>query len=734
MHRKNKPVVGCWLLAVGLMAVLSFFTSPAFAAESSKGNIPAPPKEPIIVNGDNVEYFQEKKMVVGTGNVSIKYKDIFLTCNKITVYLDTREAIAEGNVRVTQKGAYFTGERMNYNFETKKGTVLKGYINAKPFYGRAEDVGKIENKEQFKLDDGYITTCDLEKPHYRVRAKQIMLYLGDKVIARHIFMYVGNVPVLYWPYYVQPLKERKSHITIIPGTRSGWGYYALTSYRYYIDNYNKGDILLDYRTKKGIAEGINHYYETQDLGKGAVKLYYTRENAFVYQTTSPEVTRYRWQVRHQWDMGEGTDTIATLEFNKMSDTDMIKDYFYDEYEELGATPDNYITFITQKEAYSTQFLIRKRMDNFLDVVDRLPEYSITIPDTNIAKKVGIYYKANASAGYLNHEFNNTNVAVPPLKDIGSGRVDTFNQFSYPIRVLRTLSTTPYVAVEDTYYSRLATGKTNEIRNIFSGGLNNSVKFYKVYDVESNFLGLDINKLRHIITPTANYYYVGAPNINPSDIDQFDAIDALDNQTGVLFGIENRLQTKRRDEDGNLKSVDLVTLQINTNYMIRMEKDNLAVKHDRFDGFQTKLELIPYSWAYLEAELDTDPKTYEMQRSSIDLVSHWKDKWSVAVSERYENVQTGQNNLLTGDVTYKINDKWKVRAYGRYNTTTSTFEEQQYTLTRDLHCWIAELTYDLATDDSQNIWILFRLKAFPLTPIGLRHTYSHPRFGEAGTQQ
>ena len=69
------------------------------------------------------------------------------------------------------------------------------------------------------------------------------------------------------------------------------------------------------------------------------------------------MTRYRWQVRHRWDMGRDTDTVATLEFNKMSDGDVIKDYFYNEFEELGATPDNYISFVTQKESYTTQFLI-----------------------------------------------------------------------------------------------------------------------------------------------------------------------------------------------------------------------------------------------------------------------------------------------------------------------------------------------------------------------------------------
>ena len=712
-----------------------FHSAPAFAATSPNEVIPQPPKEPIIVNGDDVEYFQEKKMVTGSGNVSIKYKDIELTCDKITVYLDTREAIAEGNVRVTQKGAYFTGERMNYNFETKKGIVLKGYLNSTPFYGKANEVDKIENKDQFKLDGGYITTCDLEKPHYRVRAKQIMLYLGDKVIAKHIFVYIGNVPVLYWPYYVQPLKERKSYITIIPGNKKDWGYYALTSYRYYIDQNNKGDILLDYRTKMGVAEGINHYYETPDIGRGAVKVYYTRENAFVYQSTNAEIDRWRWQVRHEWDMGEGTDTKALFEFNTMSDRDVIKDFFYNEYEEIGANPDNYLTFITQKESYSTQFLIRARMDNFLDVVERLPEFDITVPDNQvfkdikILKDVPIYYKMNSSAVYLNHEFDNTNTSTPQ-KDIGDGRVDTYNQISYAAKLFRALSVTPYAALEDTYYSRLATSETNQIRNIFTAGVNNSIKFYKVYDVTSNFLGIDINKLRHVITPTANYFYSPSPTIAPTKINQMDAIDALDKQNGVLLGLENRIQTKRKDSGGNLNSVDLATLLISSTY--NFKGTSVTEGDGKFSTIDFKLELIPYEWAYLQGTMSVDPKHSWVQQESIDLVTHWKDKWSLAISDRYEHTDITDTSLISLDGTYQINEKWKIRAYERYNASGGSFEEQEYTLTRDLHCWLAELTYDIGDTGNTGLWLIFKLKAFPQTPIGLKQTYSRPRFGEAGS--
>lgn len=712
-------ISSCFLLSVSSML--------SYAAESLPTELPS--KEPIVVNGDKVEYFHEQKKVVGNGNISITYKDVILTCDQVTVYLDTREAIAEGNVKVDQKGAYVTGDRMNYNFDTKKGIILKAYINAKPFYGKAGEAEKVAYKNQFNLQRGYVTTCDLDKPHYRVQAKEVRVYPGDKIVAKHIFLYVANVPVLYFPYYVQSLKERKSHITVMPGEQSDWGYFVLTSMRYHIDDKNKGDILLDYRSKKGLAEGINHYYHSDQLGDGAVKFYYTHENDMLaYTKEGLERSRYRWQVRHRWDMGEDTDTLMTFELNKMSDKDVVKDYVYNEYEELGNDPDNYISFITQKQGYSTEFLMRTRIDNFQTVVERLPEFSISIPDYNIIKGLPVYHRANASASYLNAQFDNT--LNPAKQSYASGRVDYYNRLSYTARLFRALNVTPYAALENTYYSRRTADVTNVIRNVFSAGIDNSIKFYKVYDVTTNALGLNINKLRHIITPTANYYYVHDPTIAPGKLYQFDPIDALNKRNGILFGLENRLQTKRLDGD-QMQSVDLATLLISSNYTFELKKHSLDFKNQKFQSIDFRLELVPYSWAYLQSTMSINTKRYEVETASIDLVTSGGDKWDLASSLRYEKTELAESCLATLDGAYRINDKWKFRLYERYNISKRAFEEQEYTIYRDLHCWVFELIYDIKSLDEQTLWFVFRLKAFPDYPIGVRRTYSRPRFGEVG---
>ncbi|MCX5678005.1 MAG: hypothetical protein NTY76_02735 [Candidatus Omnitrophica bacterium] len=686
-----------------------------------------PTKEPIVVNGDHVEYLQNEKKVVGNGNISITYKDIVLTCDKVAVNLETHDAEAEGNVNITQKGAYFIGDKIDYNFEKRSAVIDYGYVNARPFYGRAENLTKEAGKDEFGLNNGSITTCDLDRPHYRIKAERIKIYLGDKVVANNVVFLIGDTPVFCLPYYVQPLDEhtRKSHITVIPGRSKDWGYYALTAYRYYLDDKFRGDVLLDYRSKLGLAAGVNHYMDT-DVGKGAFKAYYTQENNnLAFEKTGEVDTRYRYQYRHRWDIKDA-DTTAIMEFHYLSDPNVIRDYFYTEYEELGATPDSYLSLITTKQDYTTEFLIRKRFNNFYTVVERLPEYNINVLNYKIGN-TSFYYSGNASGVYLNETFAKSTTTP---KDINAVRFDTYNQIAYAARFFKSVSISPFAGIRETYYSRNAWGDTNEVRTLFREGVDASTKFYKLYDVNTNYMGLDINKLRHVITPSASYVHVHQPTIAPENLTQYDGIDALDTENHVVLSLENKLQTKRKSGD-QMASVDLLRFIVSTDYLFRLEKRSVELKNNKFNGVDFKLELIPYSWLYLNSDWHVNTKTCLVETANVDFVLNGGDKWALSAGQRYYDLPSGKSYQVTMDGRYKINEKWKLRMYERFDLASNKFEQQQYTISRDLHCWILEFTYDIRDQNNHTFWITMTLKAFPTYPIGFKQTYSQPRFGSAG---
>ncbi len=735
--RRSNIIIVCSLILLATRA----YAAPA---EEIK------PKAPIVVNGDKVEYFHEEKKVVGEGNISIDYEDVKLTCKKVTVYLDTREAIAEGDVKITQKDNYFTGDKMNYNFDKRTGRAIDAYLNYYPFYGKSQDVEKV-GENQTNIERGYITTCDLDKPHYRVQARQVRIYTDDKVIAKHIILFVGSVPIMYLPYYIQPLKDYSSGITTMVGHDSDWGYYALNSLKFDYGEMFKGRWRLDYRTKNGLAFGVDDNYKLPGLGQGAVRFYYADEDNpyLTYEPDGIHEGKYRVQVRHKWQVTD--DDLFTLELNKVHDDNFMKYYFEKEWDEQGQ-PDNYLSFITTKEDYTTTFLARVRLDKYYDVVQRLPEYIIDIPQYNIkyyGENSPLYYNMRTAGVYLQRTFRDTSTIGPQQKDLDVIRLDTYNRLNYPMRLFKALNTTPYAATRQTFYSRNALGRTNIVRGVFSAGVDNSIKFYKIYDVTTNALDLNINKLRHIITPMVNYYYTHQPTVSPYTLMQFDEVDAIRGQNGILFYIENKLQTKR---DG--VSVDLVDFILSTDYQFKITQDNpLALEHadynrEKFKSVDMQLELTPYPWIYSLAKMKINTKYALPESASVDFVGGKEADRSLAFGYRYEHSfdpnivadpDTNGNilNYLTTDLIYKINEFWKARIYWRYNLNKGYLDEQEYTLFRDLHCWILEFTFDIrpyqndGTISDQIFWVALRLKAFPEQPLGLRRSYSRTKAGRPG---
>ncbi|MFH1997044.1 MAG: LPS export ABC transporter periplasmic protein LptC, partial [Candidatus Omnitrophota bacterium] len=264
-------------LAVVSLGILSVRPIPAFAQDKGPLAKMSDAAEPITVTGDKVEFLHEKKKVIASENVVITYKDVKLTCNEVIVYLDTREAVAQGNVRITQQGALLTGDKINYNFETKRGTWINGTISAAPWHGRSKEVEKLSDKE-IELRKGSISTCDLKKPHYRFQAREVKIFLDDKITAKNMTLFVGDMPIFYLPLYVHKLDSKRPQMSVMAGRDKDWGYYGLTAWRYFFGDDNRGDIRLDYRQKKGLAEGIDHYYSTKELGSGSAKFYFLNEN------------------------------------------------------------------------------------------------------------------------------------------------------------------------------------------------------------------------------------------------------------------------------------------------------------------------------------------------------------------------------------------------------------------------------------------------------------------------
>ncbi|MBI3990703.1 MAG: LPS-assembly protein LptD, partial [Candidatus Omnitrophica bacterium] len=521
---------------------------------------------------------EKEKKAVAEGDVVMTQGDLKLTCDRAVFFIEAQEAYAQGRVKLYEKGGVFESEFLKYNFRTKKGSHLEGSFQMPPFYGKAETAERV-SPEEYVTDKPYITTCDLKKPHYRVQSRSAKIFLGDRITARNVVFYVGNMPLLYLPFYSHSLRDNRMNVTIVPGYSREWGAYVLTAWRFYLGEGAKGWIHADYRDLKGFANGVDYKYETGGLGRGLFRYYYLDERDKVPGEII-ETERYRVQMRHRWDITDRTD--ATLEYNYLTDEDVVKDYFKREYE-LDPQPKSIFSLIHTEPLYSIFLQAEKKTSLFIREVERLPELTLDVRRLELGN-TNLYYKGETTYTNLNFIEANQWTGVQDTQ-----RLDMENEISYQSKLpFFNLSFTPRAGIEETFYTNGVEDK-DFLRTSVFGGWDLTTKFYRIYEVEGDFMNVELHRLRHVITPRIEYHWIHEPTVSSSRLLQFDEVDNVTEEEFYTILLENKLQTKRpTGAGGKMENTDLAILTSAIDYFPK-------INEGEFSNLRLDFDFNPYRW-------------------------------------------------------------------------------------------------------------------------------------------
>jgi hypothetical protein len=128
--------------------------------------------------------YQEGTKRIATGGVTVIQGNTRLTADNMTYDVDTGDVVAEGNVVFTEPGYTVRGERITYNTGTRQvhaesaETVVNGVI----IRARAIDA----DPSKYTAGSASVTTCDRPRPHYRLTARTITITPNDRIVARHV--------------------------------------------------------------------------------------------------------------------------------------------------------------------------------------------------------------------------------------------------------------------------------------------------------------------------------------------------------------------------------------------------------------------------------------------------------------------------------------------------------------------------------------------------------------------
>ena len=143
---------------------------------------------------------------------------------------------------------------LTYNFNDGTGEFRDARVYIDPYQIKGQKIDKI-SENYMTMDEGYLTTCDLDEPHYRMAAHRMDIYQHDKAIIHGMKIYLGKVPVMYLPYYVQNLKNRPI-VTFVPGEKKDFGLFLLTTARFQVGDRVKVTLHEDMRERKVLVKGL----------------------------------------------------------------------------------------------------------------------------------------------------------------------------------------------------------------------------------------------------------------------------------------------------------------------------------------------------------------------------------------------------------------------------------------------------------------------------------------------
>ena len=209
-------------------AVLLLFTFNAFAAGSSDGT---PETTVITINNARQTAYRSNEetgndTIVLEGSVSLSVQKGKSTneikADKITYDRKTEMLYAEGNVAITMKGGSSgndtaTADSLLLNTSTLEGVFDGGRIvqtksdalnlpSGSTLIVFSEIFGK-GNENVISFKNSSLTFCDDENPHWHIDATRTWLLPGGEFAFFNALLYVGVVPVLYFPAFYYPKDE-----------------------------------------------------------------------------------------------------------------------------------------------------------------------------------------------------------------------------------------------------------------------------------------------------------------------------------------------------------------------------------------------------------------------------------------------------------------------------------------------------------------------------------------------
>jgi len=596
----------------------------------------------------DLEYVRDNYAVL-TGAVKIKYQDVDVQADRAEIDLLTKIVTATGHVIVDQGPRRMAGDTLEYDLDTKTGTLTNATAHvAQDYFFTGKELAKISENE-YTVKDGMFTSCSQETPDWSFRLKDAVVEADGYARVRNASLRAKKLPIFYTPYILWPVKSDRTPGFLIPnigysdrrGASVGLAYFQTFGRSY------DTTLHLDLYSESYLGIGNDFRYRPTEGTKGELIAFAVRD--------PEDLVDEEWRWKAEWNH-ETTDLPAgmrgVVNFLDFSDFRFFRDFERD-------FDRNTLRFIDSR-AFATgnwgphllNVLINSR-ETFVGDANsdvrveqrKLPEVEYRLRSTRLGR-LPLYAQLLSSVSYLD-------LVRPNSYEGKYGRIDAFPQVTLPIRSVPWLNLSLTAGERITWYG----DSLDSTATSFDGeALTRMIPFGSSEIVGPSFSrifngGFGFDKLKHVVEPRWTYTYLGEID-DRNEIPLFDEVDDLRSSNQGRIALVNRVLAKPKGEGASAREVFLFELARRISF-----DDTQPLQQGTTDN-----GLVQSNDGPLEALVRVNPT----ERTSV--------KFEANYSTLFSNLQSTElsGELGLGGVGNSIGVTW----FTRYRPETSETQSNQ----------------------------------------------------------
>ncbi len=497
----------------------------------------------VIIKADWISYDTEKGSILAKGNISVDTGDDTLFADEAVINLaDEIGKLTNAKIIRKDHDLHFEGKVVE-----KTGT--------KTYY----------------IQDGWVITCKLadgQVPPWSFSSKEATIHHGGYAVLKHAKFNVKNVPILYSPYLIVPVKDTRQSGVLFPemsySSTSGFGF----NLPIFWNLSDSADITFypAFYTKRGIMPGIEMRYALQETNKGQLTANYLKDNlSDPSETDYYEDTGYthtndeRYWLRGKLDHTFGDGWITRVDIDVVSDLDYLKEFSsgitgFNESNEI------YLDIFGRGFENKTDDL----RENTLSILKNWRSSALNIkllgindvrassPDDALWELPSINYSGALPLMDTSFIFDWETEFVSFWREEGVGgqRLDLYPKISAPVPLGVYLESNAEIGLRYTAYSLKTYGdgewdnSDSPKRTLATFNTDIATTMIRDFPMKRN---KDIKYMRHTVRPYLEYEFISDPGDDV--LPDFDDVDDIKETNEITYGVNNSFNFYDFEDNG-----------------------------------------------------------------------------------------------------------------------------------------------------------------------------------------